>query len=151
VKNHKRGFTLIELLIVIAIVGILAAVALPLYKNHVIRARLTEVTNGMSNVASAVAAYYQEAASAGAGVWPTCGNRAAIQTTLGVSLLALTRISEMDVNIAGSGIITATVTNIDPTVDGRTLTLTPSLVSDGSFTWTWGASPNFPTFLIPKR
>jgi len=59
VKNIGRGFTLIELLVVIAIIGILAAVALPFYKGHTIMAKLSEVQNAMSTVASGVTAYYQ--------------------------------------------------------------------------------------------
>ena len=119
----QKGFTLIELLIVIAIIGILAAIAIPMYKTQTIKAKMTEVTNGMSNVASAVAAYMQET-----GGWPTASDKLLIQSSLGVSTGALSRIDTMAVLV---GVITATVTSIDVTVDGFNLVMTPSSQSDG--------------------
>ena len=141
--RRDKGFTLIELLIVIAIIGILAAIAIPMYKTQTIKAKLTEVTNGMSNVASAVAAYMQET-----GGWPTANSTLLIQSSLGVSTGALSRISSMGVN---NGIITALVTRIDATIDGSNLVMSPTSNTDGSITWNWTTTNNMPPAYIPKR
>ena len=86
-KKFGPGFTLIELLVVIAIIGILAAVALPLYKGYTIMAKLSEVENAMSTVASGVTAYRQDQNS-----WPDCPTINEVGNTLGVALGAISRI-----------------------------------------------------------
>lgn len=80
--RSKKGFTLIELMIVVAIIGVLAAVAIPAYSGYVKRARMTELSNAMGAVASAAVEYYQ----AHADTWPTAdiiGARS-IFTSLGI-------------------------------------------------------------------
>jgi type IV pilus assembly protein PilA len=142
-SNLKSGFTLIELLIVIAIIGILAAVAIPFYQGHVIRARLTEVENAMATLKSAVTNYYQDTE----GSWPDCTTIGEIRNSLGVGLATIQRVSGVTIL---NGVITATIQNIDPLVDGEFLTLTPT-VDNGSVGWAWGWSPSFPPHLRPKR
>ena len=56
--NAQKGFTLIELMIVIAIIGILAAIAIPAYQNYIKRAAYTEVTTGMAPVKTAINVCY---------------------------------------------------------------------------------------------
>lgn len=142
--NKKSGFTLIELLVVIAIIGILAAVALPLYKGYTIMAKLSEVENAMSTVASGAMAFYQDE-----NFWPDCPTINEVSNSLGVGLGAISRISAISVSKA-NGMITATIQNIHPMVDNKTLTLTPSTRNDSSITWNWGSSADFPPQFRPK-
>ncbi len=143
-KSRRGGFSLIELLFVIAVIGILASIAIPIYKAQVITARLTEVTQAMSHISTALVNYRRE----GTNTWPNCGNAAEIRTSLGLALSGLDRIGSASVNRV-TGAISVTVANIDSIVDGRTLMLVPSTGTDGSITWSWGGTV-LPKF-IPKR
>lgn len=59
-KHMQRGFTLIELMIVVAIMGILAAIAIPAYSDYVIKGKLTEATSTLSNLRVQLEQYYQD-------------------------------------------------------------------------------------------
>ena len=65
----QKGFTLIELMIVVAIIGILAAIAIPAYQNYTIRAQVTEGLTLAGGWKAAIAEYYAQN-----GVFPTCAS-----------------------------------------------------------------------------
>ena len=142
--RRQKGFTLIELLIVIAIIGILAAIAIPMYKTQTIKAKLTEVTNGMSNVASAISANYQEQR----GYPASCADIATLNTDLGVAVPG----TRCGMSTDAAGVITASIggTNgIDALVDGFTLIMTPSTDGVGAIQWSWSGTVG--AAFIPRK
>jgi type IV pilus assembly protein PilA len=115
-KRTQQGFTLIELMIVVAIIGILAAVALPAYKDYTVKAKMAEVVLAASQCRTTVAEVYQTAPSGtapGANGWG-CGE--STSSTKYVS----------SVTTDANGVITVTTQGFsDTTIDGKTLRLIP--------------------------
>jgi len=129
IKRIQQGFTLIELMIVVAIIGILAAVALPAYRDYTVKAKVTEVILAASAGKTAIS----EAAATLNAIPATNQVTVGTQATKNVSSVAYT------VN-AGSALITVTATG-DAAVNGSTVTLTGALnTANGTVDWTCSGS-----------
>jgi prepilin-type N-terminal cleavage/methylation domain-containing protein len=117
-KKYQQGFTLIELMIVIAILGILIAIALPAYQDYTVRTKNTECLNIMAGAKLAVAETYQSEG--------TLPGMAEAGYTFGASEYC------SDVSITG-GVITATIANNDPAT-GKHIELSP-VTHAGNMDW----------------
>ena len=130
-KTLQKGFTLIELMIVVAIIGILAAVALPAYQDYTIRAKMSEVILAMSSCRTSITEVYQSGPTTapGADNWG-CEITTASQQTKYVSA----------VNTTIDGAVRATVQGIATVVNTSIVTLVPLSTSTVPAVFTAGSS-----------
>jgi type IV pilus assembly protein PilA len=138
-KRVQQGFTLIELMIVVAIVGILAAIALPAYRDYTIRAKVSEALAAAGACKTSVADYV--------------ANKGSLPTDLsasGCASNATQYVAGLDV---ASGVITVTTSSSTDLGDAasKTVTLTPSTPDTTAFvigTWTCAAG-DMPSKYLP--
>ncbi len=138
-KHTQKGFTLIELMIVVAIIGILAAIAIPAYQDYTIRAQVTEGLTLASPAKSSVAEAF-----ANTGTFPVANVNAGLDPT--------------PTNISGKYVVSVTVTNgvitvaygnqANAAIAAKTITLTPGYSANNDVVWVCGdhASPALVTF-----
>ena len=139
-KTMQKGFTLIELMIVIAIIGILAAIALPAYQDYVARAQATEGFKATAGVQTDIATWYADR-----NAWPTATDAPGVSATS----LDGKYFNAGDVTLGANGVISVAFTS--GANNGETMTLTPHLGQFGGNATSQIASWTCAGFTKPNR
>ena len=122
-KRVQQGFTLIELMIVVAIIGILAAVALPAYQDYTVRAKMSEVILALSACRTSITEVYQS----GGTNTPAANGWGCEQSGSSKYVAA--------VNTSANGAVSGTIQGISTAVNGSVVTLTPLAAANTTATW----------------
>jgi type IV pilus assembly protein PilA len=152
-KQVQKGFTLIELMIVVAIIGILAAVAIPAYQDYIAKAKLSKVASAASPIQLAMADYYQSNGSAiptiAAGAsWNSLGLGAnGPTTTTEISGYVIAANDAAGTACASGAAIVVTLQAIRATtIDGKKISWCPTYGTTGT-TWAVATDSTDPTLL----
>jgi type IV pilus assembly protein PilA len=138
-KKYQQGFTLIELMIVIAILGILMAIAIPAYQDYAVRAKASEGINLAGASKLAVAETYSSR-----------GTRPASNASAGLpSGTSITGKYVTSVDVATGGLVNILYSAGEPKLSGNTLTLSPTTHA-GSVQWKC-KSANVPARYLPSE
>jgi type IV pilus assembly protein PilA len=138
-KTLQKGFTLIELMIVVAIIGILAAIAIPAYQDYTIRSQVTEGLNLAGAVKTAVAERLAQT-----GLWPTTLTELGIVDAAGAETPPSGKyVSSVDMGGAGTIVITYSSTapfQANRAINNATMALQPFVSANQDIAWRCGAA-----------
>ena len=138
-KHVQQGYTLIELMIVVAIIGILASVAMPVYLNYTVRTQVAEVINLSSSAKTASTAFFQDR-----GTFPADNNQA------GVADAASIQGKYVDSVSVASEVITIRFGNeAHAMISGQTIMLTADTTASGSIQWSCASGGVIATRHVP--
>ena len=137
-KKVQQGFTLIELMIVVAIIGILAAIAIPAYQDYTIRAQVSEGLSLSGAAKAAVTEYYQDV-----GGLPTTNTLAGLPAS---NTIAGNYVSDVAVGAAGVITVTYSGPDVNPIISADTITMTPTTTA-GAVNWNCGSTTIQPNHL----
>ena len=124
-RKNQSGFTLIELMIVVAIIGILAAIAIPAYQDYITRSRVMDGLH-LSGMAKTTVAEYRQMI----GSFPTSNTQAGLPATISSTYVTSITVG----NAPSAGTITITYAAAAGTAANATITLVPSL-GNGVVAW----------------
>jgi type IV pilus assembly protein PilA len=143
-KNIQKGFTLIELMIVVAIIAILAAIAIPAYQNYLIKSQVTEGVTLMDGAKVALTEYYSNHGS-----FPPSQLSAGLPVAASISGSYVSGVA-----VDATGVITATFSDTAPqkantAINGDMVSLSPVTIHGGNIKWVCkaGATAVSPKYL----
>jgi type IV pilus assembly protein PilA len=151
-RQLSRGFTLIELMIVVAIIGILAAVALPAYKDYTIKAKMAEVLLAASQCRTTVSETYQTAPTGtapGANGWGCGEGTSSTKYVAGVATDANGVITVTTQNFGEAAVDAKTIRLIPQKTDGTPLTVADIPAHIGAFKCGPGSAAPVPAKYLP--
>ena len=144
-KQMQQGFTLIELMIVVAIIGILAAVAIPAYQDYTIKAKVQEGVNLSNPARTALGIACSEGALSGATQTGELGLETAASYT-GKYTVSVTAAGQS----ATSGTVAVVYKTIGSAITSGEAVIYTGTCGAGGMTWARAASGGFPTKFLPK-